>query len=200
MATSRSTPRLRLTAALLVAALALVAVSERNFAGGLPGELMQLAGLACIACAVLGRIWSSVFIAGRKDTSLVRSGPYSALRHPLYALSLLGTLGTGLATRSVAITGALLAVFGWIYCRAARHEDALLARVHGEAFADYRREVPGFLPARLRYQVPESLEIQPRVLWKAFLDAGSLLGYYVLLRIADYLQVAGLAPTWFTLP
>jgi len=47
---------------------------------------------------------------------------------------------------------------------------------------------------------PETLEIRPRVLWKAFLDAGSLLGLYALLRAADALQRAGVTPTWLTLP
>jgi hypothetical protein len=93
MSRSPSTPRLRITIALLVAVLVLVAVSERGWATGLAGEALQLAGLAGIACAALGRVWTSVFIAGRKDEALVRAGPYSALRHPLYGLSLLAALG-----------------------------------------------------------------------------------------------------------
>ena len=189
-----------MTAVLLMATLAVVAVSERHLVTGLAGELTQLAGLACIACAALGRVWSSVFIAGFKDASLVRSGPYSALRHPLYALSLLAMLGVGLASRSIAITVALLAVFGSIYVAAARSEDAFLGRTHGAQFDAFRREVPAFLPDWSAYRVPESLEVRPRVFWKAFLDAGSLLGLYALVRLADQLQLAGITPTWFTLP
>src|SRR5512139_3349585 len=123
MATSRSTPRLRLTVLLLAGAVALVAVSERTAAIGLGGLLLQLAGLTCVASAALGRVWSSVFIAGFKDAQLVRRGPYAALRHPLYALSLLAVLGMGLTTRSLAITAALLVVFTPVYLLAARAED-----------------------------------------------------------------------------
>lgn len=169
MSSPRSTPRLRLTAVLLIALVGLVAVSDRGLATGLAGELVQLAGLACIACAALGRIWTSVFIAGRKDTSLVRAGPYSALRHPLYALSMLAMLGVGLATRSMAISVVLLAAFHLVYASAARAEDAFLAQVHGAGF-------------------------------EAFLDAASLVGPYLLLRLADYLQAAGITPTWLALP
>jgi hypothetical protein len=150
--------------------------------------------------AALGRLWCSVFIAGRKDRELVTTGPYSALRHPLYALSMLGLLGVGLASASLAITAALLATFAMLYRRAARAEDALLAGLHGAAFQRYRATVPAFLPRRIPSAPPESLEVAPRVLWKAFLDAGSLLGYALLLRLADALQLAGATPTWFHLP
>jgi protein-S-isoprenylcysteine O-methyltransferase Ste14 len=200
MATSRSTPRLRLTALLLAGLLAIVAVSQRTAATGLAGQLLQLAGLACVACAALGRIWCSVFIAGWKDVHLVRSGPYAALRHPLYALSMLAMLGLGLATRSVTITVGLLLVFAATYVAASRAEDRRLRVAYGDGFDNYAREVPAFLPRRARYTVPESLEVRPRVLWKAFLDAGSLLGLWALLMLADALQLAGRTPTWLTLP
>ena len=200
MATSRSTPRLRLTVLLVAATLGLVAVSERSLLDGTAGEIVQLAGLACITVAALGRIWTSVFIAGFKDTNLVREGPYSALRHPLYALSLLGMLGVGLATRCVTLAVALPAVFAVVYVRSARREDAFLADRHGGAHAEYRRAVPSFWPSSDSYRVPESIEIRPRVLWKAFLDAGTLVGLYVLLRLADLAQLAGFTPTWLSLP
>jgi protein-S-isoprenylcysteine O-methyltransferase Ste14 len=200
MPASQSTPRLRLTVWLLAAALALVAVSERSLCNGLAGELMQLAGLACIVCAALGRIWTSAFIAGFKDSSLVQEGPYSALRHPLYALSLLAMLGVGLATRSIAITLTLVTAFVAIYLHSARREDAFLAQAHREAHAEYDHRLRAFWPDFREYRVPESIEVRPRVFWKAFLDAGSLLGFYVLIRIADLLQVGGIAPTWLSLP
>lgn len=200
MATSRSTPRLRLTAVLLAGLLTLVAVSERTWASGLAGEALQLAGLACLSCAALGRIWASVFIAGFKDTHLVRQGPYSVLRHPLYAFSMLAMLGAGLATRSIAITFALLGVFGALYLAAARAEDEHLRTLHGAEFEEFRRALRAFVPRWSAYRVPQALEIRPRVLWKAFLDGGSLLGFYALLRLADALQQAGTTPTWLALP
>jgi protein-S-isoprenylcysteine O-methyltransferase Ste14 len=200
MSTSRSTPRLRLTVLLIAATLGLVATSERSLLDGTAGEIVQLAGLACIIVAALGRIWASVFIAGYKDTALVREGPYSALRHPLYALSTLGMLGVGLATRSVILTVALLAVFAVVYTRSARREDEFLAGRYGDAYTQYRRTVPSFWPSTGSYRVPESIEVRPRVLWKAFLDAGTLIGLYVLLRLADLAQSSGVTPTWLSLP
>lgn len=199
MTTSRSTPRLRLTALLLLGLIVLVATSERS-ASGFAGLLLQLTGLVCVACAALGRVWCSVFIAGYKDAELVRAGPYSALRHPLYALSLLAMLGIGLTTRSAALTVALLVVFAAIHARAAREEDRLLRSAHGEAFERYAATVDAFRPRWSAYRVPQALEIRPRVLWKAFLDAGTLLGVWALLVLADALQRAAFTPTWMTLP
>jgi len=155
MATSRSTPRLRLTLLLLAGVVALVAVSERTAADGLGGLLLQLAGLACVASAALGRVWSSVFIAGFKDARLVRRGPYAALRHPLYALSLLAVLGMGLTTRSLAITTALLVVFAPVYLLAARAEDRFLRVEYGADFARYAGEVRAFVPHWRACEVPD---------------------------------------------
>lgn len=200
MTVSRSTPRLRLTALLLAGLLLLVATSERMAATGLAGQLLQLGGLACMACAALGRIWSSVFIAGFKDAQLVSAGPYAVLRHPLYALSLLAMLGAGLTTRSLAITVTLLAAFAVIYAKAARGEDRFLQGAHGDAYDRYAREVRAFLPRWSAYTVPAALEVRPRVLWKAFLDAGTLLGLWCLLMVADAMQRAAITPTWLTLP
>lgn len=185
---------------LLATVLLLVAVSHRPWARGLAGEALQLAGFACIACAALGRVWTSVFIAGFKDSRVVQVGPYSMLRHPLYALSLLAMAGVGLTTCSLTITLGLLAMFGAVYRAAAREEDGHLLAVHGPVFERFRASTRSFLPTWSTYRVPETLEVRPRVLWKAFLDAGSLLGYFALLRLADALQVAGATPTLVTLP
>jgi hypothetical protein len=38
------------------------------------------------------------------------------------------------------------------------------------------------------------------VFWKAFLDAGSLLGLYVLACVADLMQRSGVTPTLLSLP
>ena len=139
-----------------------------------------------------------MFIAGFKDAQLVRSGPYAALRHPLYALSMLAMLGLGLATRSVAITLVCCSSSRLIYVGRPRR-GSLPARRARREFARYAAKcAPSCRAGPLRgARVPRSAA---RVLWKAFLDAGSLLGLWALLVAADALQRAGLTPTWITLP
>ena len=197
---SRSTPRLRVTAAVLAATVALVAVSERSLVAGLAGGLVQLAGVALVVVAALGRVWTSAFIAGHKDESLVRSGPYSAARHPLYALSMLAMFGLGLVTRSVSVTLALCLFSAIVYTRAARLEDTLLAERYGKAHAEFAAGTPAFWPDAAAYRVPESIGLRPRVFWKAFLDAGSLVGVALLLCAVDLAQRSGVTPVLLTLP
>ena len=197
---SRSTPRVRLMAMAVVACIVLVAFTERptftGFASGLAGFL----GFVLVALAALGRFWTSLFIAGRKDATLVQAGPYAACRHPLYLLSLVGTFGLGLVTRSVVLLLALTGIAALLHAGAMRAEDALLENMHGAAARRYREQVPALIPDRSRYSVPELLEIQPRVVWKAVLDAGSLLLALALLQAAHGLQHAGAFAPWWRLP
>ncbi len=188
-------------AATILCCVAAVAVAERPWLNNaFSAAVAVAAAFTCVVVAALGRIWTSVFIAGFKDATLVRSGPYAACRHPLYAFSLVGVLGLGLATRSLALTGVLLAVAVLTHARAIRAEEAWLATNHGDAARDYRARVPALLPRLSLYSVPESLEVRPRVLWKSFLDAGSLLLAYGLIQAAHAAQVAGVTPALLRLP
>ncbi|HSD75053.1 MAG TPA: methyltransferase, partial [Steroidobacteraceae bacterium] len=103
MTTSISTARVRLTLAWYALVVLLIAVSERPWTHHWSGAAALVLGLLLMSCAALGRAWTSLFIAGHKDERLVTTGPYALCRHPLYALSLLGGLGVGLASRSVVI-------------------------------------------------------------------------------------------------
>ena len=194
---SRSTPRVRLMALAVLACIVMVALTDRPTFQGLASGLAGFVGFVLVAIAALGRLWTSLFIAGRKDATLVQVGPYAACRHPLYLLSLLGMLGLGLATRSVVLLLALVGIAAVLHLGAMRTEDALLESTHGAAARSYRDQVPALLPDWSRYAVPELLEIQPRMVWKAVVDAGSLLLALALVQAAHVLQHAGLiAPLW----
>ena len=200
MTTSRSTPRLRFTAALLGAVVLLVGISSRPLLEGTAGEIAALAGLTLIVLAVLGRIWTSAFIAGLKDEELVREGPYSRLRHPLYALSWLGMLGLGLASGSVSIGIGLALITGIAFVRASKAEDAFLEQRFGTAFADYRRQTPALPPRAPGLPTPERWALRPRVFAKSFVDGASFFGVYLLIRLADLLQESGVLPALLVLP
>ena len=103
MTRSASTPRLRLTLLYFVALLVATALCAPRHP---PGALLQAAALLLVAGACLGRIWCSVFIAGRKDAAIVTHGPYALCRHPLYSLSFVGGIGLALATGSFTLVAA----------------------------------------------------------------------------------------------
>lgn len=208
MTTSASTPRLRLTLFWYLAMVLVTAVNRPTDWGPWGEALLGAGALLLVAAAVLGRIWCSVFIAGRKDAELVVAGPYALCRHPLYSLSLLGALGLGFASRSATLTLATLLLLGWLVRRAAIAEEAFLAARHGAAFAAYLAGTPRFLPldwlrlgSRGRARaLPASLEVKPPVLWKAFVDAGAFMLLWALVEAARALQSNGALPGWLALP
>ena len=200
MTRSASTPRLRATAAGYLLLLAATAVATPHARGAVAGALLDAAALGCVTLAVLGRIWCSVFIAGRKETELVVDGPYALCRHPLYSLSMLAGAGLGLATHSLLL--AVVALLGLVplLARAAAAEDGALAARHGEAYAHYAAATPRFLPRGLRHAQPPTRELRPAVLWKAFVDAGAFLLLYLLVVTLRRLGEAGVLPSLGHLP
>jgi protein-S-isoprenylcysteine O-methyltransferase Ste14 len=105
--------------------------------------------LACLlswtGTRALGRQWR--FDAGlSSDHEFVTSGPYRVVRHPIYASMLCLFLGTGLAIATLPCL-AIAAVFFITGTEIrVRLEERLLASRFGDAFADYRRRVPAYIP------------------------------------------------------
>lgn len=110
------------------------------------------AGLAwaCFAMTVycwrwMGRNWR-VGVTEDEPTELITSGPFSRVRHPIYAISILMIWCT------------LLAVPGWpllisaslhtvLMNLKARNEERWMVTAHGEAYVEYRRRTNRFIPA-----------------------------------------------------
>ena len=126
----------------------------RRFVPALPsiwaaGALLTIAGLALAFWARyhLGRYWSGQ-ITLKEGHTLVCTGPYKYLRHPIYSGLLLAVMGTGLTIGLYrALLGVLLVALGLWW--KARQEDAWLAAAFGEQFEQQRRRTGRLLP-RLR--------------------------------------------------
>ena len=200
MTTSGSTPRIRLTQLLYLLVLALVAVSDGRFMQGACSLPAQSAGFLLVAGAVLWRLWTTLFIAGRKDEQLVRDGPFSQCRHPLYLGSIVGSAGIGLTTLSLSLTIALPLAIGAIVFVAARREDAALLAAHGDAWRNYKDAVPAFLPNSLWQRSPERITVPVSIYGKAFLDAASFLGLWLLVLLLESLRAGGAWPSLLRLP
>ena len=103
---------------------------------GLGGyDIGRLGGLRQIRAARLGLIED-------EDEPLRRDGLHRFVRHPLYGagfLILWGNVG-GEFELATAIWGSLYLIVG------ARFEERWLLARYGEAYADYRRRVPAFIP------------------------------------------------------
>jgi protein-S-isoprenylcysteine O-methyltransferase Ste14 len=204
MTRSASTPRLRATHVYFLFLVLLTAIAGPAPSPAVAARVgMRLADGAAsllVAAACLGRIWCSVFIAGRKDAQLVTEGPYARVRHPLYTLSFLGGLGLGIATGSLALVALTALVLSVLLSRAARREDHELAARFSADFPPYAARTPRFWPRRMASGWPDSYVVQPRVLWKAFVDAGAFFALLVLVSLARALRDGGVTPTWLPLP
>jgi hypothetical protein len=84
--------------------------------------------------------------------------------------------------------------------RAARTEEALLARMHGAAFAQYARQTPRWWPRWRGYRLPSRLDPDPQIYWKAFRDAAAFILLYLLIDTARTLRETGILPTLLSLP
>jgi protein-S-isoprenylcysteine O-methyltransferase Ste14 len=203
MTTSASTPRLRITLGFYLGLWLVTAFVGPRPGAALAAPLMQALAWLVVGAATLGRIWCSVFVAGRKDAVLVTAGPYALCRHPLYTLSIVAAAGLGIGSGSIALTLLAVVVVASLVGRAARAEERFLLSLHGTRYADYMATTPRFRPrlaAIEAAQPPEKLEIQPRVLWKSFLDAGSILLLLALIVLSRTLRDAGITPLLLPLP
>jgi len=104
-------------------------------------------GIAIFIASIraMGRNWS-VVARTRSDHQLVRSGPFSVVRHPIYLALFLYMLSLAIAFGH---WGQLLiaAPFYWAgMLIRVREEEKLLREQFGEDHARYVREVPAFIP------------------------------------------------------
>jgi protein-S-isoprenylcysteine O-methyltransferase Ste14 len=93
----------------------------------------------------LGRFWSNA-ITRKEDHSIVESGPYGLVRHPIYTGLILAILATGAAVATVAsLLGAVLISFGE-WQKARMEERFLSAELGAETYRAYSRRVPMIVP------------------------------------------------------
>jgi protein-S-isoprenylcysteine O-methyltransferase Ste14 len=187
MTESASTPRLRTTFAIYLALVAATPiVGPREIAAGW-SSLLGMAGFACVTLACLGRIWTSLFIAGHKDEMLVTSGPYARCRHPLYSFSIVGALGLGLASKSLLLGTVVVLLIGGLLTYAASCEEQFLEDAFPVDFKAYVLATPNmWWPAHGKKPLPAQLDVRPAVFWKSFLDAGTFFVLWLLVALAAH--------------
>ena len=165
------------------------------------GRTLFAVGAVLTLVGATGRTWCLVPIAGRKDKQLMTDGPYSICRNPLYLFSLIGTVGVGLATRTVTIPGIAFAAFLLYYVGVIRSEQRRLLDTHGEAFQAYTSEVNALLPRFRSYRpLSETEEVHVRPFLKGLIDNGWFFVAFVGLQLLSELRLNGMFFSWWTLP
>jgi len=112
----------------------------------LAGLALTVIGVAVAIWArlILGTNWSAV-VTIKQDHEIIRRGPYSIVRHPIYSGGLLALLGTAIAFGELrGLIGLALIFIAW--WMKSRLEESFMEEQFGAAYARYRRDVKGLIP------------------------------------------------------
>lgn len=163
-------------------------------------ELVEWIGILFIVVCILGRTWSSLYIAGRKGRELVTIGPYSTCRNPLYFFSIVGAAGMGAQSGSIAIGIICGAIAAIVFYVVVKQEEQLLIKVHGRKYRDYLAAVPRFIPSPGSWRDEKTLTIRPPRVLMTFADALVFLLAVPIAEGFEYLRDIGMIPTLLILP
>jgi protein-S-isoprenylcysteine O-methyltransferase Ste14 len=161
---------------------------------------LEISGLILVLMAVIGRSWCTLYIAGRKDRVLVTEGPYALCRNPLYFFSALGAVGVAAGTETLTFMAGVALIFALYYPYVIREEEKKLLALHGERFAQYRREVPAFFPrlAALRsFREGEELTVNPRLFRKHLFSAIWFVIAYLVVHSLEWFHEKQMLPVYF---
>lgn len=120
-------------------------VPETHFFSFL-GLSLTIAGLAFAvwARAFLGKNWSAA-VTVKQDHELIRHGPYSLVRHPIYTGILLALLGTSVTFGTIRGLLAFL-VAGLALWLKSRREEFFMVDQFGAEYVAYRSKVKALIP------------------------------------------------------
>jgi protein-S-isoprenylcysteine O-methyltransferase Ste14 len=114
---------------------------------------IALVGLLAVLMGVAFSIWARLILGGnwsnrvtvKENHTLVRSGPYRIVRHPIYSGILLGMFGSALQRGGIrCFAGVLICALSfWLKTRAEEH---FMVQSFGEQYLQYRHRVKALAP------------------------------------------------------
>jgi protein-S-isoprenylcysteine O-methyltransferase Ste14 len=157
-------------------------------------------GLLLVAVCVIGRIFSTIFLGGHKNETVITYGPFSVCRNPLYLFSLIGVVGVCFLSARLMFILVIPYVMYLIYHALIRREEEFLGQQFGQTYSDYCARTPRFWPKFSLYQVPESMTVYPVYVRRAVRDGLWWFAAYPAISLVHYLQHTGIITTQFLLP
>jgi protein-S-isoprenylcysteine O-methyltransferase Ste14 len=114
---------------------------------------VAIAGLAVTAAGITFAVWARLHLgknwsaqpAVREHHTLIRTGPYAIVRHPIYTGILTGILGTAIAS-GTAFAFITLGVVIIVLIVKLRIEEQFMIGEFGEEYERYRHEVKALVP------------------------------------------------------
>lgn len=181
-------------------AVALLSVTAPAMdAHAFPRECMLWLGYALVILGAMGRAYCSAYIGGRKNDVIVREGPFAVVRNPLYVFSFLAVAGIGLQSGMWTVLILLAATFMLYYPQVVAKEEAFLTHKFGDAYAQYMRDVPRWIPNFRLWCEPDAIEAQPKFIRRTLMDAAIFFVPMPCFAILNALHAHGIVPVWWTL-
>jgi protein-S-isoprenylcysteine O-methyltransferase Ste14 len=112
----------------------------------IPGSILAALGLfgAVWARINLGRNWSG-YVTYKEGQTLVTTGPYKYIRHPIYTSMILMFIGTILYYGSLFVS-IFLIILGITFILRTRKEEEIMIRLFGEKYTDYMKRTKRLIP------------------------------------------------------
>ena len=152
---------------------------------------LDFLGYLFVAVCALGRLYSTAFLGGFKNDTLITYGAFSVVRNPLYFFSLVGMTGIALMSGYLIIIIIMPLFFAVLYHYLIQREEVFLLEKFGHAYANYMKSTPRLFPNLKLYNAPEKIETVPKYLNKAFKDAIWWFAAFPLFELAEYFQTSG---------
>ena len=162
--------------------------------------LFEMSGLFLLSLCSLGRLWALLYISGNKRRELITDGPYSMVRHPLYVFSLIGALGIGLASENLLVLALIIAFYIFYYPFTILAEERKLTNKFGQAYLEYMKSTPRFLPRFSLYKEPETFSVNTKSFVWNFVDGMWFIWIFMLLHAIEIFQDLGCLPVLLRIP
>lgn len=129
-----------------VSGLLVTRIIPREVPYVLGGAILTLAGIlfSLWARAILGTNWSGM-VTIKENHTLVRTGPYQIVRHPIYTGFLFGLLGTAFVYGFICCFVGIL-VIGLAFWLKSQIEEQFMVQQFGQQYLEYRRQVRALIP------------------------------------------------------
>lgn len=163
-------------------------------------ESIEMFGVLLIFLGIIGRLWSTLYIGGRKSSEVVTGGPYSITRNPLYLFSTVAAAGVGAQIGSFSGIILFAALCAGAFHIVIMHEEKFLKQALGAPYEAYLAKVPRFFPRLSLYDEGDTGSFKPRLLLNTLLDGLVFLVALPAFELIDGAQQSGMLPVWFTLP
>jgi protein-S-isoprenylcysteine O-methyltransferase Ste14 len=162
--------------------------------------LLETFGLFLLTVCSMGRLWALLYISGYKKLELITEGPYSMVRHPLYVFSLIGAIGIGLASENILVLAVMVIFYLSYYPLTIFAEEKKLVDKFGQAYLDYIKRTPRFLPKFSLYKGSAQYQINADIFVKNLANGMWFIWIFILLNFIETLQETGYIPVLLSVP